>query len=94
MSYVALSFVPNRGLYDVVAKHLDIAGDRPAGLVLHAAGELPDGRVQLVDVWQSMDDMHAFEQQRLFAAFDAAGVPEEVRANGRPTVCESFEILR
>jgi hypothetical protein len=93
MAYVALSYVPNREMYEAVAKHLDVAGNRPSGLLAHAAAELPDGRVQLVDVWASSSAVDGFEQDRLVPAFDALGVPPQVREGGRPQIAETFDLL-
>jgi len=50
MPIVSISTAPNRALYEQVIEKVDLAGQRPDGLVLHAASELPEGEVQIVDV--------------------------------------------
>ena len=47
MTVVMMSTAPDRDEYDRVSKFVNISGDRPAGLILHAAAELPTGEVQI-----------------------------------------------
>lgn len=90
MSAVQVSYAPSRQLYDEVGKHLDLENDRPDGLIAHTACELPDGRVQIVDLWESIDAIERFGVERIFPAFAAAGVPDEVVRATKPTPYETF----
>jgi heme-degrading monooxygenase HmoA len=56
-----------------VSSRVDVAGDRPAGLVLHTAGEAADGSTRIVTVWESAEHAEAFQRDRLFPAFEATG---------------------
>lgn len=94
MTTVQVSYAPNRELYDVVGKILDLEHNRPEGLIVHAANEMPDGRVQIVDVYESLEAMTAFAEQRIMPAFAQAGVPEGVIMANRPTPYEAFELVR
>ena len=96
MAQVLIGFAPSRELYDAVDAAIKQAvGDAvPEGLIVHTASELPDGRVQIVDVWESSEAATAFEENQLFPAFAKAGVPEEVIAASRPDRLEPFEVQR
>ena len=73
MTVVMVSTAPDRDVYDRVSKFVNISGDRPAGLILHAAAELPTGEVQIFDVWDSEESISAFAEQRMMPAFTEAG---------------------
>ena len=51
-----------------------LAGDRPAGLLLHAAGEDDQGHRWIVEVWDTQEASELFAQERLFPAFERHGV--------------------
>jgi hypothetical protein len=93
MPIVSISTAPSRELYEQVTKEADLAGNRPDGLVLHAASELPGGEVQIVDVWGSAAAHEAFGRSRLFPAFAAVGVLEMVEAGPRPALSETFDFI-
>jgi hypothetical protein len=61
----------------------------PAGLILHAAGEV-DGRWQAVSVWESRDAFETFREERIVPAV-AAAAGEDLAAAGPPPT-EWFEI--
>jgi len=65
------------------------AGDPPAGLICHAAGEQPDGRWQAVSIWESEDDFNAFLQDRVLPAVQRA-LGDDMAA-AAPPPSESFE---
>ena len=52
---------PNRELYYSLSEKVNLFGDRPTGLILHAAGETATGPVQIVNVWDSRAHADAFE---------------------------------
>jgi heme-degrading monooxygenase HmoA len=63
----------NREIYEAVARQANMAADRPAGLVLHSAGETESGAVRIVDVWESAEHAEAFQRDRLFPAMREVG---------------------
>ena len=93
MPVVQVSQAANRAQYEQIAKIVDVMGNRPPGLLLHAASELPDGGVQIVDVFDSAEALEAFGQQRIFPAFAEAGILADMKARPQPTGYEPFEFL-
>lgn len=93
MPVVQVSSAANREKYEAVAKVVDLAGDRPAGLILHAACELPGGEIQIIDVFESAEALQSFGQQRIFPAFAQAGILDEMRAAAPPMPLEPFEFV-
>jgi hypothetical protein len=59
-----------------------IGDERPAGLILHAAGEV-HGTWQAVSVWESQEAYETFRDERLLPAVKAA-LSEELAAGGPP----------
>ena len=88
MTVIQVSQAPDRPSYDKVRAQLPSMP--PPGLVVHTANELPDGRVQIVDVYDSREQLEQFVQTHLFPAFAAAGVLDLVRASEPPTAYEAF----
>lgn len=72
-----VSSAPSRAAYDAVDRVAGIAVGRPSGLIVHAAAEQADGKVLIVDVWESDAAMDAFERDRLLPAF--AALPADPR---------------
>jgi quinol monooxygenase YgiN len=91
MPVLQVSTAPSREAYDVVDRVVDLSGDRPAGMLIHAAAEQTDGRVLIVDVWESDEAMDAFERGRLLPAFSA--IPAEVMPDP-PTRHQAFHLVR
>ncbi len=60
-------------MYAKVRKEMGLDG--PAGGIFHAAGPSPNGGWRVLEVWESEEDAGRFRDERLFPAFDAAGVP-------------------
>lgn len=54
--------------YDSVAARLNVEGDPPAGLILHAAGFTGQGLFRIADAWESEEDWESFRDGRLAAA--------------------------
>jgi hypothetical protein len=86
-----VSEAPNRELYDSLSKKVNLLGDRPTGLILHAAGETATGTVQIVNVWESRADADAFERDRLLPVFETAGITARLTTGPRPVIAEAFE---
>jgi heme-degrading monooxygenase HmoA len=93
MAFVMVSYADSREDYDTVSGHLGMQSDVPAGLVAHAAAEV-DGRVQIVDVWESADAMERFQNERLFPAFQASGLMERMMQQSPPVPAEAFDFVR
>lgn len=94
MTVVQIAQAPNRAEYERVAKIVDLAGTRPAGLILHAATELPSGEIQIIDVFETAEHLAAFGQQRIFPAFAEAGILERMKASPMPAAHEAFDLVR
>ena len=94
MAISQVSTAPNREAYDAVQKVLDMAGNRPDGLILHTAAETSSGEVQIVDVWESNEAIDAFVQQRLMPAFAQTGYMEQAMGQQPPTPYEVFDLIR
>lgn len=93
MPVVQVSSARSRSEYDAVARVVDVAGNRPAGLILHAASELPGGEIQIIDVYESAEALQNFGEQRIFPAFAAAGILDAMRDATPPTPLEPFELI-
>ena len=91
MALVSISSAPNQELYDRVSRNLDLEGSPPTGLLVHTAGRLDDGTIQIVQVFDSPEAMSAFRDERLLPAFSAAQVqPDPVNA---PRIVETFHLV-
>ena len=75
--------------YEKVTQALSVDADPPAGLIVHAAGEV-DGKWRSVDVWESEADYNRFREERLMPAVIQAMGEEAVAAGPPPQ--ESFEV--
>jgi hypothetical protein len=64
MPIVMISHAPSRELHGRVAADAHTDRDRPSGLVVHTASEMPDGSVRIVDVWESQEHVDEFERAR------------------------------
>jgi quinol monooxygenase YgiN len=54
--------------YDKVTAIINPGESRPEGMIIHTAGERPDGGMRVVDVWESEDAYNTFREQRLMPA--------------------------
>jgi hypothetical protein len=66
--------------YDAICKALNFPGDWPDGLQVHASTEV-DGRLRVMDMWESRGQFDQFVQSRLQGAMgeamgDRAEAPE------------------
>jgi hypothetical protein len=94
MPIVQVSRADNRRQYESVAGQLDMAGNRPPGLILHAASETLAGDVEIVDVWESAEAAKAFEQERLLPIFEAVGLKDDLSSREQPVAYEPFDLVR
>jgi hypothetical protein len=79
-------------LYESVSAKVNLLGDRPAGLILHAAAETTNGTVQIISIWDSRADAEAFERDRLLPVFESTGISKRSRRGPRPVVADAFEL--
>jgi len=93
MAIAQVSTAPSRELYDAVVKQLDLEGQRPSGLLVHAASEMPSGEIQIIDVYESREALEAFTRSRLFPAFAAAGVEDIAMRAEPPVAYEAFDLV-
>ena len=94
MAVVQVSIAPNRERYELVRSYVNVAGDRPAGLILHAATELPSGEIQIVDVFEDAEALAAFGQDCMMPAFGRAGVLTDITARPAPAAYPAFDLVR
>jgi hypothetical protein len=77
-------------IYQQVSDKLDAEGGLPEGLIIHTASEV-DGKLKIVDVWESEEHAQRFGEQRLGPAImEVAG--EEVGGPPRPDQIEIYQI--
>ncbi len=87
MPVAMVSYAESKAEYDSVA---GVMTPKPQGLIVHAASELPDWRVQIIDIWEDQASAHEFEENVLFAAFRQAGLLEQLLAAPHPVPYETF----
>lgn len=93
MPVTSVSEAPSRELYESINEKVNLVGERPRGLILHTAGETATGTIQIVNVWQSRADAEAFERDRLFPVFEAAGIIDRIKTSPQPVTTEAFEYV-
>ncbi len=72
MSIIHTTVAESREQYDALVARVG----RPAGLQARFASTMPDGRVQIVSVWESQQASDAFAREVLRPVLVRAGVPE------------------
>lgn len=92
MAFVLITHPPSREMYEKVAASLD--RDQSAdGLIVHTASE-HDGRVWVVDIWESKEQAERWERDTLRPAIEAAmgrSAPPDMPDSER---FETFDIMR
>ena len=73
MTYVHVTRGPGFGITEYERVHQEIGSDPVPGLVGHHVGVV-DGTLVVVDVWDTRADADRFAAERLFPAFERAGV--------------------
>jgi hypothetical protein len=77
-------------IYKQVSEKLDTEGNPPDGLIVHTASEV-DGKLKIVDVWESQEDAERFGRERLGPAImEVAG--DQVGGPPEPDQIEIYEI--
>ena len=83
---VIQTFPATREQYDAVNEKL--GDDMPQGGVVHTAGVLSDGRMRVIDVWESQGDYESFLENKLRPAI------AEVAGDDAPTPeIEIYELI-
>ncbi len=54
----------SRETYEAVSAKVDAEGNPPPGLILHCAGDV-DGKLQIIEVWESEEQSQRFGEERL-----------------------------
>jgi hypothetical protein len=91
MPIVQVSHAPSREQYEQVMRELDLAQSRPAGLLVHAASDVDDGTVEIVDMYRDRDDLIRFEREQLFPLFERLGITPP--PGGPPVAREPFSFI-
>ncbi len=72
--------------YEAVNEKLGAMGDRPPGLIFHAAGPSEDGRWRIIEAWESRDQFEKFEKEALTPAIaEVSGMPADQLPNAEHT---------
>ncbi len=75
MAFVRIARPPvTAEVYDAVTAKLDESGGPADGLLLHCAGQV-EGGWQIIDVWESREQMERFDSERLTPAIEALRGP-------------------
>lgn len=91
MPVAMVTYVDSKAEYEAVPAVLK---PKPHGLLVHAASELPDGRVQIIDVWEDQASAQRFAENVLFPAFRQAGVLEQMMVGPQPVAYETFDFAQ
>src|SRR3954467_1588451 len=76
--------------YDQVQDKINTEGDPPEGLIVHTASEV-DGKLKIVDVWESEEHADRFGRERLGPAI-MEGAGDEVGGPPEPDQIEIYEV--
>ena len=85
MAIVVIASAPSRTAYEAV--HEEVGGTAP-GLIVHTASEV-DGKVRIVEVWESRQHIDEFVQSNLGPALTELAVEMDP-----PELTETFSIER
>jgi hypothetical protein len=77
-------------IYQQVEDKLDVENNPPDGLIVHTASVV-DGKLKIVDVWESEEDAQRFGQERLGPAIESVVGPE-MAGPPRPDQVSIYEI--
>jgi hypothetical protein len=76
MTYINITRTPGRGLADYAKVRAELGPEPIAGSLLHRVGVV-DGVLVTIDEWASRSDADRFAAERLFPAFERAGMRPE-----------------
>ena len=64
--------------FEAVNAKLSEGGPPPSALRFHAAGKADDGRIRIIEVWDSRSDFDQFNEERLTPAIaEVSGAPAD-----------------
>jgi len=86
MPVILETTAPSREIYEQIVAV--VGEETPPGCIVHTASEV-DGRVRIVDVWESRQHIDEFFQAKLGPAFAEVGMEGD-----RPELTETFRIER
>ena len=86
MPVVMIAWAPSRAAYEAVDS--EVGRTAQAGCIVHTASE-SNGRVRIVEVWESQQHIDEFFQSKLGPAFAKLGVEMDP-----PELTETFSIER
>lgn len=86
MAVVLIAYAPSREAYEQVES--EVGSGAPSGCMIHTASEV-DGRVRIVDVWESRQHIDDFFNNTLGPAFAKLGLEGE-----QPELTETFNVER
>ncbi len=86
MAIVLITYAPSREAYEALAD--ETGRTTPPGCIVHTASEY-QGRVRIVDVWESHEAIDEFFQQELGPAFEKFGIEADP-----PELTETFNLER
>lgn len=92
MTFISISDAPSRTTYEGVTANMGLEASPPEGLLLHTAGELDDGRVRIIDIWESEQAMLNFSRERLWPSLAAAGIDHQ-QLTGNREALEAFDYV-
>lgn len=84
MAVVLITYAPTREAFEQIER--EVGSTPPPGCIVHTASEL-EGRVRIVDVWESKQHIDDFFHTKLGPAFAKFGVEPE-----QPELTETFRI--
>ena len=65
---MTMEFEATTDQYDAADKAVNAKEDPPDGLIAHTAQDLGNGKIRVVDIWESPEAFGAFAETRLAAA--------------------------
>ena len=80
--------------YDQVNEEAQVSANPPNGLIVHIASPIDGGMMRIVDVWESEEDLRAFENERLLAAIEKVMGPMPDGANEPPAVTPVHNFIK
>ena len=86
MAVVRIAWAPSREAYEAVDN--EVGGTAPPGCIVHTASEV-NGRVRVVEVWESQQHIDEHLHSELGPAFEKLGVEMDP-----PELTETFWIAR
>ena len=85
MAIVLTAWAPSRNAYEAIHEQV---GGQAAGLIVHTASEV-DGKVRIVEVWESREQFDKFVQTKLVPVLESLGGEMDP-----PEMTETFSIDR